>query len=375
MIWRRYIVLCCTALLPLACTGCSLSGNPSSDGGDVLAGEAGLDASSPSDASGGGLPSIDVDAFRPSCGGSTCSPGSRCIGGNCVCDPGFTAAPSGGCRAQEAGDPAARIRSEVCTRWKARGTLSETISWAEAPSGVCETGRLDGAVHQQALRRLNLHRWLVGLDPVTTRPSYEVIAQACATALAAADAGPNGRISESARCYSPEADHGARASNVVSGIATPAAGVELFVEEPGVASLGHRRWVFNPAMGATGFGQRDDYACMYVFDDSGDDAQIDIFYPSPGFFPAAALAGKWSYFSRDTAIGSSATVSVERVIDGKPLEVSGIAQPGGDYGGVQALAWQVDGAQAGTEYRVKISGLGSDGDEEISYRTTLVACD
>lgn len=311
---------------------------------------------------------------QKSCGNASCSANARCISNACECDPGFSSSGSGICQLTEPSDPAARTKSQVCQRWsQTTGALSQKI-WASAPTGACQLGDLEPRLQREALGRLNLYRWLVGLNPVSTTSDYENWAQSCATVLAARGGGLAHQIDRSFQCYSPQAERGARDSNLAKGVSHPAESIRLWIRDKGVRGLGHRRWTLSPKLGDTGFGFRDSYVCMYAVDGGGSDDQSDIFYPSAGFFPEKALVGPWSYMSTKLEITSKAKVRVTRVSDGAAIETRDVHVAPGKFGRVDALAWRVPTIQPETEYRIQITGLGSGGNASKVYRTTLVNC-
>lgn len=309
----------------------------------------------------------------PTCGGERCGVGSRCIDDTCRCDPDYVR-DGDTCKATEPSDPADRTRERVCRRWTNQRSGWSDELWAAAPSMTCDPGRLAPAVQRQAVQYLNLHRWLVGVGPVTAHPAYVDRAQACATALAAEDDGLTHEITPSFACHSEMSADGARNSNVVRGVDHPAESVELYVRDRGSPDLGHRRWLFNPEMKHTGFGQRDAYSCMYAVDDHRAAEPRDLYYPPPGYMPAEAFGGQWSFMSSKIDVTDAASVSVTAVDAEASVSAETIRVARGDYAGLATLAWTVSGVETGTTYRVDITGLGKHGGATRSYETTLITC-
>lgn len=315
-----------------------------------------------------------LDDSNP-CDNVTCNTGAICKNGNCECAPGFMG-DGQTCTPINPGDTAARTEQQVCDRWKQDRVNQSTKMWQTEPNDQCEPGVLDAVMQEDAIRRTSLFRWLVGLGPVTTKPNYLTITQACATTLAAHNQGLSHSIDMSYTCYSSEAQQGAGSSNLALGRNHPADSVDLYVGDRGVRSLGHRRWVFNPGMGATGFGQRGRYSCMYSFDRGGQGPNPDyVAYPAAGFFPRAALIGYWSFASAKYRFDSNTTVSIKRVSDNQPVTVSDVYIPGGGYG-QPTLAWNVatNDVQTGTEYEVTIDNLTGSAGTTVVYRVTLSDC-
>lgn len=305
------------------------------------------------------------------CTGVSCSYGATCNAGQCTCDTGFDANGQGGCTPQSPGDTAARSQIEVCDRWNAdRQNRAQTMFQVE-PADMCDPGILHPDVITDALRRTTLFRWLVGLPAVTSLPNMLPVTQACATTLAASNRGLSHSLDASYTCFTPEAAQGAGSSNLAFGIGSPADSVDLYVGDNGVRSLGHRRWVLNPGMGATAFGQRGSYSCMYAFDGSSGANPQFVAYPAPGFFPRAALIGYWSFGSNSMGFSDQTTVTIKTAA-GVDVPVNDVYVPGGGYG-IQVIAWQVPNAQVDVDYDVTIANL-SGATPSVTYRTRLVNC-
>jgi hypothetical protein len=304
------------------------------------------------------------------CSQTQCTAGAMCAAGVCRCSPGF-AGDGTLCTAVSPGNTASRTRDAVCQRWRADYAPRAAQQWQVMPADDCDPGVLHPDVVEDALRRLTLYRWLVGLGPVSVSAGPQVNTQACATTLAASNRGLSHSLDASWTCYTDAARAGAGSSNIAQGVSRPADSVDLYVGDNGVTSLGHRRWVFNPPMGASGFGQRGSYSCMYSFDQSGGGSADYVAYPAPGFFPQDALRGVWSFSSGRYSISGSSTVEVRSVADNTALTVSNIYAPGGGYG-QPTLAWSVAGVMPDVEYEVTIGGIGASG--PVTYRTTIVRC-
>ncbi len=307
------------------------------------------------------------------CADAECPFGATCdTSGECVCDSGFEPDANGGCLAITPGDTASRTSEEVCQRWLADFPMQASTLFSTDPANECDPGVIHPDALQDALRRTSVFRWLVGLPAVTSNPEQSRVTQACATTLAAENTGLTHEITESFACYSADAKTGAASSNIASGTQWPAQSVNLYVADNRVESLGHRRWVFNPGMGATGFGQRGTYSCMYSFDRSGSASPDYVAYPPPGFIPIAAMLGVWSFHSSRYTFSDTTSVEVIDVGTNAPLNVTNVYIPDGGFG-QPTLAWSVAGTQPDKVYEVRITGLGGLGDSVI-YRTTLASC-
>jgi hypothetical protein len=301
-----------------------------------------------------------------------CPDGSICLDGLCRCDPYWELGEEGTCERMTTGSPKGRSAEAVCREWRRLDVeLNERI-WAESPAMTCQPGRLKAEVQRRALLYTNVFRWLVGLDPLMTKPSNIEKAQACATTLSAEGAGLTHDIPSDYACYTDGAAEAAKSSNLAVGGSHPAPTVPQYIEDTGNPSLGHRRWIFSPTIGTTGFGHRGRYGCMWVVGRSGTDTQTDVYYPAPGPFPAEAVLGPWSYMATGLKT-EGADVEVAEVESGASVEVTGVKGYGGPLP-VSVLRWDVPGAETGVAYEVRITGLGAGGDVSKTYRTTLVGC-
>jgi hypothetical protein len=305
------------------------------------------------------------------CASVDCGFGSTCNDdGECPCDPGFTETNTGQCEAQEL-SPDDRTKADVCDRWNSDFPIQAGVQWQERPSEQCEPGILDPAYQMDALRRVSLFRWLSGLGPVTSNTDYMGLTQACATALAAEDMGVRGQISEDWACYSEQASDGVLASNTISGATSAADSVVLYMTDEGVASLGHRRWILFPELGATAFGFRDGYSCMYTSDRSAFGGPDFVAYPF-ATFPDEGLVGPWSWSSEALGFDDSTTVTITDSSDAE-VTVENVREAEGDFGW-PTLAWDVPDAVAGEDYTVTIAGLAGEM-MEVSYTVSLVQCE
>ncbi len=379
-----------------------------------------LDASAPTDDGGSseigppgddlgmdvGQPDMPMPMVDPLCTGITCTPNSQCHGGVCYCSPGFMGDPAtgctvgnpcdgvdcpfgatcrddglcscdagfeddalGGCVYIDPGFPEERTQQEVCTRWATDYPRAAVIPWQTTPADTCDPGELDPEFQLDGIRRVSLFRWLAGLPAVTSHPRYAEQTQACATALSAEGIGIRPTIESSFTCYSGDAAEGASSSNIARGLDNAADAVDYFLVDADADTLGRRRWLLNPEMGATAFGVRGEYVCMYAVDDSGSANPTWVAYPV-GTFPQAALLGPWTFSSQQLDL-SEATVTIT---DGNGAEVSvtNLREVAGMFG-LPTIAWEVAGATAPATYTVNVTNL-SGVETEVTYTVGLVAC-
>lgn len=386
------LVLC--LLLALAVVACTPATDPEDDGGAppdaAHAGDGGLtpgddDAghTPPDDDDGGPNPPGDDAGPLPTDSGSP--PGDagdagppEPDGGAPVdagappsCDSGFVAT-SGVC-APDAPEPfRSRTEADVCARWEADYQTSYPEWEATNPGDACDPGVVPAAALDNALVRTNLYRWLAGADPVTLDEDRFETQQACAV-LQHAMGGLNHNPPTGAPCYTAEGAAGAGSSNLAFG-AGLAGSLDLYVSDNGVPSLGHRRWVLNPTATTTQFGHKSGWSCMYSFSMNGSGNPPFVAWPPPGFVPAAAARGAFS-FSSTTYRPTDDTVVEIAVGDAAFTEVPHTRLPFG-YGWGETLRFEPEGGafavwSAGTTVRVRIRNTTSG---DVSWTTRFTGC-
>lgn len=303
------------------------------------------------------------------CEGVECDFGATCVDtGVCVCDIGFDETLNG-CEATPIEFPLDRTEEEICARWSRDYPETAGLQWQVEPADQCSEGELDPAFQLDAVRRVSLYRWLVGLRAVTTTQNYMTWTQACATALDAQNVGATNEVTADFTCFSGDAETGAAASSILRAAPSAAAAVDTFIEDAAAASLGNRRWILNPGMGATSFGFRGDYACMYATDANGIGGPQYIAYPF-GVFPQQALRGRWMWASAQLFSDDTTTVTVMDAGGGN-VAVSNLQRfPPAVF--PAALAWDVATTEPG-DYTVTLQGL-SGALNELTYPVTIVAC-
>jgi uncharacterized protein YkwD len=260
--------------------------------------------------------------------------------------------------------------SAVCDRWTAdRADLREG-TWTGSVA-TCDPGDISPDARENALRLVNLYRWLADLPPVDHDPVKNAAAQECAVLMHA-----NNALSHTPppqwTCYSEEGADAAGASSIATlpGVAA----VDLYMTDPGNATtLGHRRWILGNWLGTIGLGSTSGYSCMYVFGEGVGSAPWTA-WPPAGPVPLEAFglwgdldATGWSVQS-DTVDLTDVTVTVAR--DGQALPVT--VTPLLDYyGSLSAISFVPSGWQTVPgAYQVTIAGASV----PIDYLVEVVDC-
>ncbi len=319
------------------------------------------------DAGYGGDPKTGC-AMQLPCG--MCPTFAHCdVGTNtCACDPGYRLA-NGTCAVAPFADPAARTVADVCAAWKGGHVVVDPQPW-KAGAMMCDPGTLSRAAVDDTLRRADLFRWLAGLYPVTDDATWDANDQLCAVMEA-----ENGTLNHTPpmtwKCWSQAAYDASSSSNLAFGTGTAADAIDLFMDDQGTPSLGHRRWVDNPPLDGVGVGFAMAFTCFHVFGMSNmvPPSQWQA-VPNPGPVPlAVANYATWSFHAAGAALGNAA-IAVTRKSDGMALPVTIVPLPGG-YG-VDAVGFTHNWApQAGETYTVAVTGTNLG---DVRYDVSPVSC-
>lgn len=264
-------------------------------------------------------------------------------------------------------------RAEVCARWNQdRVDLSEG-TWSGSVA-ACEAGDVSAAARANALRQVNLYRFLAALPPVDHSAANDAAAQQCALMMHA-----NGGLSHqppaSWTCYSQEGAGAAGRSNIATTAGVRA--IDLYMNDHGNGTtMGHRRWILSNRLGPIGLGTTSSYSCLWVIGGAPIADRRWTAFPPPGPFPIQAVApffyslddSGWSIQS-DAIDLRNAGVTV--TANGQTLPVTVTALAAG-YGSSYGIAFVPQGwtSQAGTTYHVEVTGIA----EPIAYDVDVVDC-
>jgi uncharacterized protein YkwD len=266
------------------------------------------------------------------------------------------------------------LPATVCERWNAdRADMAEG-TWSGSIDG-CSAGDISANGRANALRLVNLYRWMADLPPVTTDATKDAKAQACALMMDANDALSHDPP-ESWRCYSGDGAEAAGSSNISSGRGVGS--VDLYMVDPGnPTTMGHRRWILSNGLGPIGLGSTSGSSCMWVFGGRGGGDRAWTAWPPPGDFPVQAV--KPSFASIDETGWTVQSQSIN--LDGATVTITGggqtlaatkvVLQP--NFGARYAINILPQGwtTTAGTTYHVALTGIS----ETIEYDVRVVDCD
>jgi hypothetical protein len=265
-------------------------------------------------------------------------------------------------------------RAQVCRRWTCdRADRGEGI-WTGSLSACIPGDNLIGRTN--ALKLVNLQRFLAQLPEVTSDPVRDRKAQQCALMMNA-----NLQLSHAPPptwiCYSGEGAEAAAASNLA--LAQGVLAVDLYMlDAEDTAALGHRRWILASDLGPVGLGSTSDASCLWVEGGSGTAAPSWVAWPPPGPFPREAFipprttgslnSAGWSIQS-DTIDFSSANVTVSESGTNLRVTTYPLTNGGGSMFAIRftPLGWL---PQPGHRYDVQVTGVS----QQINYSVEVVDC-
>lgn len=264
----------------------------------------------------------------------------------------------------------------VCDRWRADRQSRAEGTWSGGDTDSCEPGTLSMTGQENTLVQVNLYRWLAGLPPVELDAARSEDAQACALTMHA-NRDIQHVIPDGWRCQSEASASAARLSNLAT---LPAVGaVDLYMDDEGIESLGHRRWILSNSLGPIGVGSTNQYSCLHVLGGRGRaDARFTA-WPPPGLVPLQALfpagwadidkAG-WSIQSDTVPVHLATEVTVKK--DGVEVEVDTWVLDEG-YGSAFGLGIRPRGfaTEPGSTYEVTLEGSAFDA---VTYSFTPIDC-
>jgi hypothetical protein len=265
----------------------------------------------------------------------------------------------------------------VCARWNAdRADLSEG-AWSGDVNG-CAAGDTGAPGRANALRLLNLYRWLAALPPVDHDLARDGKAQECALMMHA-----NGQLSHSPpmswECWSAGGAEAAGSSNIAS---TPGVvGIDLYLVDPGNdTTLGHRRWLLSNSLGPVGLGSTSMTSCLWVIGGQGDAGAAWTAWPPPGIVPIEAIhvpqvpwahvdETGWSLQS-DAIDVNQAQITISEGGADRPVTVTPL-QSG--FGSQYAVSIRPQGwvSEAGKTYTVQVDGV----PQPFGYEVQIVQCE
>lgn len=257
------------------------------------------------------------------------------------------------------------------------------VGWTGA-TNTCTAGTESAASIDATLRAMNAYRSVAGLTAVATDPALNQSALGTAMMqLAAYRAGRQPALSHNPPtdwpCYSAENATGSARSNLALG-ATGAGAITLYLADEGVDSLGHRRWILDPALQTIGTGSTDETNALTVLGAPRGTVPTgrQVPWPVAGAFAAAWVPTTWSISVGGTGDAVAFTSpQVTMTHNGAKVAVTQVSDLGTGYGTGRALSWRptLNRTPLATGYhelRTVITGATVNGlPATIDYTTTI----
>jgi len=257
---------------------------------------------------------------------------------------------------------AANTAADVCQRWVCdRADVSEGMSTGNV--ATCDPGDLLPPGRPNALKLVNLYRFLAGMPAVTEDPTRDMQAQACAIIQAANPLSHT--VATTTNCYTMVGATASNQSSICSGQAVGC--IDLYMNDAngGGPGFGHRQWIFANSLGPVGFGSVGTGrgmtgSCFQQVNGTGKANIPFVAWPPPGPVPLAAITttnvdkAGWSIQS-DTINTNSASATVT---DGTTNLAVTVANSLPSFGARYAMSILPMGwtEQAGHNYTVTVSG-------------------
>ena len=263
----------------------------------------------------------------------------------------------------------AQRSAAVCQRWAADRVDRTEGTWT-GNADTCVAGDVTEPGRTNALKILNLYRFLAEMPEVTTEPVRNQKAQECALMQSV-----NGGLSHTPpttwKCYTAGGSEASGKSNLYGGKGVSA--MDVYMTDRNVAQMGHRRWVLANSLGPVGLGSAT-ASCFWNLDGTGKAGKAFVPWPPSGPVPfdvfrvnSLDTAG-WTIQS-DSIDLATATITVSDAGQDRPVTVSVLPA---NYGSRYAIKILPNGwtSQAGHTYAVSAQGTSM----PIAYSVEVVDC-
>jgi len=229
-------------------------------------------------------------------------------------------------------DTASRTEDQIRAQWSALQSTYTGTPYAATPSwsSPYATGAVHSSFANDGLKMINFGRYIAGLPADVTLDAgrsstvqYGAVLLAATRVLTHTPSQPSG-MSDS---FYQAGLSSTKSSNIGSGYQDSEGfqkGCFADSYSSTVSTVGHRRWLLNPAMKVTGIGFANSWHTTYAFDKSRTDtvSYTSINWPAAGYFPVEffSSATPWSMtlnparYDWDT---TGHTVTLKRASDGK----------------------------------------------------------
>jgi|GEM_PF-5295175 len=223
--------------------------------------------------------------------------------------------------------PSARELSQIAARYQTDFPAQAAWVWDPQTSNPCETHTYNDQAGQDATRRLNFYRWLVGAQPISHIPVTQGDLD-CATIQRRN--GLNHNPPPTAQCYTPAGAAAASVSNL-SSASTPLLQLSSYMNENASQAFGHRRYLLggnhNVSWANTGGA-----GCNHLYFNSGGAGPSTWYaWPPAGYAPSVVNTTYW-HISSATAFPSGATVTIKNKDTNQTVSATEVVNLNTQYG-------------------------------------------
>jgi uncharacterized protein YkwD len=237
-------------------------------------------------------------------------------------------------------------------------------------TGSCEAGLLSKTYSNKMLVLLNEIRKLHNLAPLSYDYSNEPSIQEAALMMAA-----NGKLDHHPpsdwKCYTSSGASGAGMSNLGLGYRTLGTViVQGWLQDGGVYTLGHRRWMLSPGMTDTSLGIVQSGSAMETMGYTGGNTNPPfIAYPYLDYPLNLFRSAMSSFAVNDGSVYSSSTrIKGPVTVNGQEVEIN---QLGANYGCGATVSWRYR-YETNKEYTIVINGIVNAPQTSYKYKVKIV---
>jgi hypothetical protein len=289
----------------------------------------------------------------------------------------------GGAKGAIAGWPFSSTNATgMCTKWTSEYYSTGSTYFSGVDTAACLAGVTVQSARTDVMRVVNLHRYLIGLDPVLNYDSsWDNRTQECSLMCFRKGGLQHTGWTTADACYTAAGSDGCGSSNLAYGYSQPHATIAQWINDAGVSSLGHRRWVLSPSLGNINYGIVNTFSSLYVFGTQTNTNTRGYWtWPSEGHFPLQALraVGSTPWWNYATSSNLAAIVSCDITYSGVTILNGACFTDTVGYGPYKSIQMPVDAtlsSRAGC-YDVAISFQATTGGPviNVAYTVTLFDC-
>lgn len=207
-----------------------------------------------------------------------------------------------------------RSLHQVCSAYFNEYNRTEPEPFPTRPNySLCEYNGYNMEDSKSALQRANYYRKLVGFSkPNTLNKTFTDFQLQCAVVLHNFGSLTH-EPSSSLKCYTKEAYTACSTSNLAyhSWWSGSTYEVDQYIDDSGVSSVGHRRWILTPSVRQFSFGSTGKFGAMKVIGLPAKDVEAPPFvaYPNPGYAPIWIGNAMWTFAAK--GLSNSVTFSIK----------------------------------------------------------------